>query len=90
MARAQVANVVPGLPVTSSTVGTTACGCRASVASPSTSRDDARPALGRRPRLSVDQVVAAAVTRADADGILAMAMSGVAKALGVGTMTLYT
>ncbi|MFD2080377.1 regulatory protein, tetR family [Actinopolymorpha cephalotaxi] len=53
-------------------------------------RDAARPALGRRPRLSVDDVVAAAVRLADADGIQAMAMSGVAKALGVGTMTLYT
>ena len=49
-----------------------------------------KPALGRRPKLTLDAVVAAAVTLADAEGLPAMSMSRVATALGVGTMTLYT
>lgn len=51
---------------------------------------DARPALGRRPRLNLDAVVAGAIELADAEGIAATSMSRVAGALGVGTMTLYT
>ncbi len=48
------------------------------------------PALGRRPRLSVDEVVSAAIKLADAEGLAATSLSRVAEALGVGTMTLYT
>lgn len=48
------------------------------------------PALGRRPRLTVDAVVSAAIRLADAQGLTATSMSRVAAALGVGTMTLYT
>jgi AcrR family transcriptional regulator len=47
-------------------------------------------AKGRPPRLSVDAVVAAAVARADADGLAAASMARVGKDLGVGTMTVYT
>lgn len=54
----------------------------------------ARPAaakvLGRRPRLSLDAVVTSAIELADAEGLATMSMSRLAKALGVGTMTLYT
>lgn len=46
--------------------------------------------LGRRPRLTVDAVVATAVVVADTDGPAALSMNRVAAALGVGTMTLYT
>ncbi|ONK12888.1 TetR/AcrR family transcriptional regulator C-terminal domain-containing protein [Streptomyces sp. MP131-18] len=49
-----------------------------------------RPARGRRPRISVDRIVVAAVTVADRDGIGAMSMERVAEALGAGTMSLYT
>lgn len=49
-----------------------------------------RPARGRRPRVTVDQVVAAAVAVADRDELSAMSMERVARELGVGTMTLYT
>lgn len=45
---------------------------------------------GRRPGLTVDAIVAAALDLADAEGLAAMSMHRVAKALGVGTMTLYT
>jgi AcrR family transcriptional regulator len=49
-----------------------------------------RPARGRPPRVTVDQVVAAAVAVADRAGLDAMTMEKVAGELGVGTMTLYT
>lgn len=49
-----------------------------------------RPALGRRPRLSLDKVVDAGITLADAGGLAAASMTRVARSLGVGTMTLYT
>jgi AcrR family transcriptional regulator len=52
--------------------------------------DDTRPARGRKPRLTVDAVVAAAIALADAEGLPAMSMQRVAASLGVGTMTLYT
>ncbi len=45
---------------------------------------------GRPPRLTVDAVVAAAVALADAEGLTALSMARVARALDVGTMTLYT
>ncbi|MEV4601058.1 TetR/AcrR family transcriptional regulator [Amycolatopsis sp. NPDC049253] len=50
----------------------------------------AEPARGRRPTLTVGQIVAAAITVADADGLVATSMHRVAKELGAGTMTLYT
>ncbi len=50
----------------------------------------ARPGAGRPPKLTVDDVVAAAITVADADGLAAMSMARIATALGVGTWTLYT
>lgn len=53
-------------------------------------RPAAAKALGRRPRLTLDAVVTAAVELADAEGLATMSMSRLAKALGVGTMTLYT
>ncbi|MEV4638624.1 TetR/AcrR family transcriptional regulator C-terminal domain-containing protein [Actinoplanes sp. NPDC049548] len=45
---------------------------------------------GRRPRLSIDEVVAAGIAIADTDGLEAASMAKVAARLGVGTMTLYT
>jgi AcrR family transcriptional regulator len=53
-------------------------------------RDQKRPTRGPRPGLSVDQVVAAAIELADADGLAALSMRRVADRLGVGTMSLYT
>ncbi len=49
-----------------------------------------RRAAGRRPSLDVDGVVRAGIRLADEQGLEAASMGGVAKALGVGTMTLYT
>jgi AcrR family transcriptional regulator len=49
-----------------------------------------RATTGRPPRLTVDQVVAAGITLADAEGLEAASMAGVAARLGVATMTLYT
>lgn len=51
---------------------------------------DAKPVLGRKPGLTVDAIVAAALNLADGHGLDAMSMSRVATSLGVGTMTLYT
>lgn len=51
---------------------------------------DGRPARGRRPRLSVDRIVDAALAVADAEGLASMSMARVARELGVGTMSLYT
>ncbi len=48
------------------------------------------PARGPRPRTSVDEVVAAAVALADADGMDAVSMRAVAERLGVTAMALYT
>ncbi|MFF1816334.1 TetR/AcrR family transcriptional regulator [Kribbella sp. NPDC058245] len=45
---------------------------------------------GRRPSLDVNEVVATGIRLADSDGLSAASMGGVAKELGVGTMTLYT
>ncbi|GGQ38085.1 TetR/AcrR family transcriptional regulator [Couchioplanes azureus] len=54
-------------------------------------RNPAAPArTGRPPRLTVDEVVTAAVALADAEGLEATSMARVAARLGVGTMTLYT
>ncbi|MBJ8344944.1 TetR/AcrR family transcriptional regulator [Antrihabitans sp. YC2-6] len=53
-------------------------------------KGDGRPVPGRKPKLTVDDVVAAAVALADAEGLAAVSMNRVATALGVGTMTLYT
>jgi AcrR family transcriptional regulator len=45
---------------------------------------------GRKPSLTVDRIVNAAIAVADRDGIEAMSMARVAAETGVGTMTLYT
>ncbi|MFC6159163.1 TetR/AcrR family transcriptional regulator [Kribbella jiaozuonensis] len=45
---------------------------------------------GRRPSLNVDDVVQAGIRLADEQGLAAASMGGLAKELGVGTMTLYT
>ena len=45
---------------------------------------------GRRPTLTLDQVIGAAVALADEAGLPAASMHRVAKSLGVGSMTLYT
>jgi AcrR family transcriptional regulator len=47
------------------------------------------PRAGRRPGLTVAQIVDAAVELADADGLAASSMPRVAAHLGVGTMSLY-
>lgn len=51
---------------------------------------DAKPARGRRPRVSVDQIVEVAIAAADLHGLETMTMQKVARELSVGTMTLYT
>jgi AcrR family transcriptional regulator len=48
------------------------------------------PRRGPRPALSIDAVVASATELADAEGLDAVTMRGVAAALGVAPMTLYT
>lgn len=48
-----------------------------------------RGARGPRPGLTVDQVVAAAIAIADAEGLEGLSMRRVAGRLGVGTMSLY-
>ncbi|WP_305782932.1 TetR/AcrR family transcriptional regulator C-terminal domain-containing protein [Symbioplanes lichenis] len=45
---------------------------------------------GRKPRLGLDDVIAAAMAIADADGLEAASMARVGERLGVATMTLYT
>lgn len=54
--------------------------------------DDAepRPQVGRRPQLTIDEVVTAGITVADTHGLAAVSMSRVASTLHVGAMTLYT
>ncbi|OEV04066.1 TetR/AcrR family transcriptional regulator [Streptomyces oceani] len=49
-----------------------------------------KPARGRKPRITADQIVSAAVSLADRERLPAVTMEGVAAALGVGTMSLYT
>ncbi|WP_020577126.1 TetR/AcrR family transcriptional regulator C-terminal domain-containing protein [Actinopolymorpha alba] len=51
---------------------------------------EAKTPRGRKPRLTLDSVVAAAIALADAEGLPAMSMGRVAGSLGVGTMTLYS
>lgn len=48
-----------------------------------------QPTRGPKPALSVERIVAAALTVADAAGLGAMSMRRVADELGVGAMTLY-
>jgi AcrR family transcriptional regulator len=50
----------------------------------------APPSRGRRPRFSLDDIVAAGVAVARADGLDAVSMRGVARRLGAGAMSLYT
>ncbi|MEC3977672.1 TetR/AcrR family transcriptional regulator [Amycolatopsis sp. H20-H5] len=50
----------------------------------------AAPARGRKPTLTLDRIVTAALALADAEGSAAASMHRVAKELGSGTMTLYT
>lgn len=47
------------------------------------------PTRGRKPGMTVDRIVRAAVEIADADGLDALTMRRVADELGVGTMSLY-
>jgi AcrR family transcriptional regulator len=47
------------------------------------------PSRGRKPGMTVERIVAAAVAIADADGVAALSMRRVAEALDVGTMSLY-
>ncbi|MGY6654632.1 TetR/AcrR family transcriptional regulator [Amycolatopsis sp. TRM77291] len=54
-------------------------------------RGEARqPTRGRKPKLTLDQVIATAVALADGAGEATVSMSRIAKKLGAGTMTLYT
>lgn len=48
------------------------------------------PARGPKPRIALDDVVAAGVAVADAEGLAALSMRKVATHLGVGAMSLYT
>ena len=52
-------------------------------------RLDVKPGRGPKPGLSLDQIVAAAIEVADAEGLRALSMRRVADRLGVGTMSLY-
>jgi AcrR family transcriptional regulator len=47
------------------------------------------PTRGRKPGMTVERIVRAAISIADADGLDALSMRRVADALGVGTMSLY-
>jgi AcrR family transcriptional regulator len=47
------------------------------------------PARGRKPGMTVEAIVSAAIAIADAEGLDALSMRRVADALGVGTMSLY-
>jgi AcrR family transcriptional regulator len=53
-------------------------------------RQRERRGRGRKPKLSVDAIVAAAIEFADERGMSALSMRALAERLGVGTMTLYT
>jgi AcrR family transcriptional regulator len=48
-----------------------------------------RPSRGRKPGMTLEAVVAAAIEVADAEGLDGLSMRRVADALGVGTMSLY-
>lgn len=48
------------------------------------------PSRGPRPRLTVDQIVRAAIEIADVEGLAGLSMRRIAKRLGVGAMSLYT
>src|SRR5687767_14909734 len=48
-----------------------------------------RPRRGPKPAMSVEAIVAAAITVADAEGLEAISMGRVAKELGYTTMSLY-
>ncbi len=52
-------------------------------------RLEIKPSRGPKPGLSLDQIVAAAIEVADAEGLPALSMRRVAEHLGVGTMSLY-
>lgn len=52
--------------------------------------DDGAPKRGRPPRVSVDEVVDAAIELADRDGLAALSMRTLAEQLGIGAMTLYS
>lgn len=47
------------------------------------------PEKGPRPKLSLDQIIVAAIELADSHGVEALSMRALAKELGVGTMSLY-
>jgi AcrR family transcriptional regulator len=49
-----------------------------------------RSGRGRKPTLTVDAIVDAAIELADETGLAALSMRGLAERLGVGTMSLYT
>lgn len=51
---------------------------------------DPQGSRGRKPRLSVDDVVSAAIAAADEEGLDALSIRRVADRLGVGTMSIYT
>src|SRR5262245_64029270 len=48
------------------------------------------PSRGPKPGLTTQQIVAAAIAVADAEGLAALSMRRVAEHLGVGAMSLYT
>lgn len=52
--------------------------------------EDAAPRRGPKQRVSVDDVVDAAIDLADRDGLAALSMRGLAQHLRLGAMTLYT
>ena len=56
----------------------------------SPSQEQTAPRRGPRQKLTVDDVVDAAIEIADRDGLSALAMRGLAQHLGIGAMTLYT
>lgn len=51
---------------------------------------DGAPKRGRPPKVSVDEVVDAAIGLADRDGLDALSMRTLAEQLGIGAMTLYS
>ncbi len=55
-----------------------------------TPEPDGGPRRGRPPKVSVDEVVDAAIELADRDGLDALSMRGLAEHVGVGAMSLYT
>ena len=53
-------------------------------------RRPAPRAAGPKQKLTVDEVVDAAIEIADRDGLAALSMRGLAQQLGLGAMSLYT